>query len=172
MSVRGAIRAWNEFFFAPRSPTPVCLFRVLFGLLALAKLILLRPDWLTWFGTRGIVTLETMQRLEPGTRINLFVFFRNDGAVEAFFWFAVTAALFVTMGFLTRASSVALFLCLTSIDERALYAVHAGDSLMRVTGFWLMLAPAGAAFSVDRLLRLWRGNEGLEIARVRLGRSE
>ena len=29
MSVRSLIRAWNEFFFEPRSPTPICLFRVL-----------------------------------------------------------------------------------------------------------------------------------------------
>jgi len=164
MTVRGTIRAWNEFFFAPRSPSPICLYRVLFGLLALAKLILLRPDWLTWFGPRGITTVDTMHRLEPGTRINLFVFLPSDAAVEAFFWVAVIAAVFVTVGFLTRASSVALFLGLASIDERALYAVHAGDALLRVTGFWMMFAPAGAAFSVDRLLRIWRGREGLEVA--------
>ena len=163
MSVRGAVRAWNEFFFAPQSPSPVCLYRVLFGLLALAKLILFRPDWLTWFGTRGIFTLETVRRIEPGTRINLFVFLHNDAAISAFFWLGVIAAVFLTIGFLTRASSVVLFLCLTSLDERALYAIHAGDALMRVTGFWLMFAPAGAAFSVDRLARIWRGKEGISI---------
>jgi hypothetical protein len=164
MSVGGAIRAWNEFFFAPQSPSPICLYRVLFGLLALAKLILLRPDWLTWLGPRGITTLDTMHRLEPGTRINLFVFLPTDAAVETFFWVAAIAAVFVIIGFLTRASSVLLFLCLVSIDERALYAVHAGDALLRTTGFWLMFAPAGAAFSVDRLLRIWKGKEGLAVA--------
>jgi len=83
--------------------------------------------------------------------------------VEAFFWFSVMAAVFLTVGFLTRASTIAVFLCLTSLNERALYAMHSGDTLMRVTGFWLMFAPAGAAFSIDRLLRIWRGKEALEI---------
>jgi len=164
MSVRNAIRAWNEFFFAPQSPTPICLYRILFGLLTIANLILLRPDWLTWFGTHGLLTLDGVRHFEPGTRINLFVFFGSDFAVNAFFWFALIAAVCLTIGFLTRASSIALFICLTSMDQRAIFAMHAGDSLLRVTGFWLMFAPAGAAFSVDRLLRIWRGKEGLEIA--------
>jgi hypothetical protein len=164
MTVRGAVRAWNDFFFAPQSPAPVCLFRVLFGLLTTADLLLLRPDWLTWFGTRGMLTLDGVRHFEPGTRINLFVFFSNDTAVQAFFWFALTAAVFLTVGFLTRASSIAVFICLASMNQRALFAMHAGDSLLRVTGFWLMFAPAGAALSVDRLLRIWRGKEGLEIA--------
>lgn len=163
MSLRSLARAWNEFFFAPRPPAPLCLFRVLFGLLALADFILLRPDWLTWFGTRGITTLETMRRFEPGTRINLFALMPNDSWVEGFFWFAIVSAVFLALGFLTRASSVAVFLCLASIDQRAMLAMHSGDSLLRVTGFWLMFAPAGAAFSVDRLVRIWRGKEGLQI---------
>jgi len=163
MSLRSLIRSWNEFFFAPRSPTPVCLLRVLYGMLALANFILLRPDWLAWFGTRGIFTLDTMRSFERGTRINLFALLPNDFSIQVLFWAAVIAAVFVTVGFATRASSVALFLCLTSIDERALYAMHSGDTLLRITGFWVMFAPAGAAFSVDRLIRLWKGKEGLEI---------
>jgi hypothetical protein len=39
-------RAWNEFFFAEQSPTPIALFRILYGLLVIATLLLLRPDWL------------------------------------------------------------------------------------------------------------------------------
>ena len=163
MSLRSLVRAWNEFFFAPRSPLPVCVFRVLFGLLALADFVLLRPDWLAWFGTRGLLTMETMHRLEPGTRIDLFTLLPNDFWVHAFFWFAVTAAICVAAGFMTRISTVALFLCLVSIDERALYAMNAGDSLLRVTGFWLIFAPAGAALSVDRLIGQWRGKAGLQI---------
>ena len=164
MSWKALARAWNEFFFAPRSPTPVCLFRVLFGLLALGDFALLRPDWLAWFGTRGITTLDTMHRLEPGRRIDLFTLLSSDLQVNVFFWFAVIAAICLTAGFLTRASSIAVFLCLVSINERALYAMNSGDSLLRVTGFWLMFAPAGAAFSVDRLIRLRRGKEPTRIS--------
>lgn len=159
MSLKTLARAWNQFFFAPRSPTPVCLFRVLFGVLALADFLLLRPDWLAWFGPRGMTTLETMHRLEPGTRIDLFTLLHSDFQVKALFWLAVISAVCLSAGFLTRASSIGVFLCLVSINERALYAMNSGDSLLRVTGFWLMFAPAGAAFSIDRLIRLRRGKE-------------
>ena len=164
MSVRSLIRAWNEFFFEPQSPTPICLFRVLYGLLALANFILLRPDWLTWFGTRGIYTLDTMRKFEPGTRINLFVFLPND--------LCDPGILLVRRNFgrlchgrVCRREPAA-WLCFSAsrhIDQRALFAMHSGDTLLRVTGFWVMFAPAGAAFSVDRLMRLWKGKEGLEI---------
>ncbi|HEY3738436.1 MAG TPA: HTTM domain-containing protein, partial [Bryobacteraceae bacterium] len=37
------------------------------------------------------------------------------------------------------------------------YITHAGDTFLRVSGFFLMFAPAGAAYSMDRLIGLWRG---------------
>ena len=62
MSLRSLSRAWDEFFFAPRSPTPLCLFRVLFGLLALADFILLRPPfksytWALWLAPPVLLVL-------------------------------------------------------------------------------------------------------------------
>jgi hypothetical protein len=164
MSARGLARAWNEFFFQPAPPTPVALFRIAYGLLVIAELALLRPDWLTWFGTRGMTTLKTMQQMEPGTRIDLFALMpASDAWVEALFWVFLCFAAMLAAGLLTRLSSIAVFLCLCSIHERALYILNAGDTLLRVTGFFLMFAPAGAALSADRLLRIWRGKEGAEI---------
>jgi HTTM domain len=164
VSVRSLVRTWNEFFFTPQSPAPIALFRIVYGLLVIAQLILLRPDWFTWYGTRGMVTLRTMQQMEPGVRINLFaVMPQNDAWVEGLFWVFLCAAVLLTVGCLTRAASIVVFLCLASIHERSLYILNAGDTILRVNGFFLMFAPAGAAFSVDRLLRIRRGKEGAEI---------
>jgi hypothetical protein len=160
MSLRSIVRAWNDFFFTPQSPVPVALFRIVYGLLVSANLILMRPDWLAWFGPRGWVSMETMHRTEPGTRINIFSLIpADDSWVHAVFWLGLAAAILLTVGWLTRASSVALFIILTSLDQRNLYILHSGDTLLRVLGFFLMFAPAGAALSVDRLVRIWRGKE-------------
>ena len=43
MTVRALIRGWNDFFFKPQSPTPVALFRILYGLLTIINLLMLRP---------------------------------------------------------------------------------------------------------------------------------
>lgn len=161
MSWRSLAGAWNCFFFQPIAPTPIALYRILYGLLVTANLILLCPDWLTWYGTRSFLSMETIRRVAVGTRLNLFTFLpQNDWWIWAFFGVFLLFAVFLTIGFETRISSVVVYLCLTSLHQRNFFILHSGDGLMRVTGFFLMFAPAGAALSVDRLLRIWRGEEG------------
>jgi hypothetical protein len=64
---------------------------------------------------------------------------------------------------MTRLSTIALYLCFMSLQMRNIYILNGGDNLLRVCGFFLMFAPAGAALSVDRLLRIWRGKEGIAV---------
>jgi hypothetical protein len=156
--------AWNSFFFTPQSPTPIALFRIIYGALVIATLALLHGDWLTWYGPGAWVSLRTMHLMEPGTRINILsILPQTHGWIEAFFWILLASAILLTIGLFTRVNSVIVFLCLTSMDQRNLYITHGGDTFLRVAGFFLMFAPAGAAFSVDRLLRMRRGKEGAEI---------
>jgi hypothetical protein len=152
------------FFFAEQSPTPIALFRIIYGVLVVATLLLLRPDWLAWYGAHAWVSLPTMHELEPGTRLNLFAIIpQNDAWIEALFWIFLASAICLTIGFLTRLNSIVVFLFLASIQQRNLFITHGGDTFLRIAGFFLMFAPAGAAFSVDRLIRIWRGKEGDEV---------
>jgi hypothetical protein len=164
-TLRSLAQAWNRFFFAKQSPVPIALFRIVYGLLIIATLVLLRPDWLAWYGPHSWISLQTMQTVEPGTRINLFtVIPQAESWINAFFWVFLGSAILLTVGLFTRINSVIVFLCLTSIHQRNLYITHGGDTFLRLAGFFLMFAPAGAALSFDRLLRIWRkktksGNE-------------
>ncbi len=160
MTLRAALKAWNHFFFAPQSPVPISLFRILYGLCVIATLALLHSDWLNWYGVHSWITLPTMTAIEPGMRLNLFsVIPQNDAWIAAFFWFCLAFAVLLTLGLFTRLSSVITFLCLASIQQRNLLICHSGDTFLRVTGFFLIFAPAGAAFSLDRLLRLRAGKQ-------------
>lgn len=164
MKLRPVLDAWNEFFFAPQSPIPIALFRIVYGVLVIATLTLLRPDWLAWYGPHAWVSLSTMHTLEPGTRLNLLaVIPQTDAWIDAFFWMFLGSAILLTIGFLTRLNSLLVFLCLTSMQQRNLYILHGGDTFLRVAGFFLIFAPAGAALCVDRLIRVWRGKEGANI---------
>ncbi len=161
MSLRTVLSAWNEFFFRPQSPVPICLFRMLYGIVVVLNLLLLRPDWLNWYGVHGWVTLATMSRVEPGVRIDLFkILPQSDAWINGFFWVFLAFAVLLACGLMTRVSSVLVFLCIASIHERNLYINHGGDTFLRVAGFFLMFAPAGAALSLDRLI--WK----------RIGRAE
>jgi hypothetical protein len=162
--VSGLFQLWNRFFFTPESPIPIGLFRAVYGLLVIATLILLRPDWLPWYGPHAWVSLSTMHKLETGTRLNLLaVIPQTDAWIGAFFWIFLGSAILLTIGLLTRLNSVLVFLCLASIQQRNLYITHGGDTFLRVAGFFLMFAPAGAALSLDRLIRVWRGKESTTI---------
>jgi len=163
LATRSAVRSWNQFFFAPQPTTPIALYRIIYGLLIITDLVLLYGDWLAWYGTNGFVRMDTLAKLAP--RRNLGIFFlipQDDAWIQAFFWVFLLFAVFLTFGFLSRFSSVVVFLCLCSILRRNPYIIHAGDALLRATGFFLIFAPTGAALSIDRLLRIWRGKEGLE----------
>lgn len=164
MRLKSVLDAWNTFFFTPQSPFPIALFRILYGLMVMATLVLLRPDWFNWFGPRGWVSLSTMSQVEPGERINLFaVIPQVDSWINALFWFFLASAASLTIGFVTRLNSVIVFVCLASIQQRNLYILQGGDTFLRVAGFFLIFAPAGAALSLDRIVRVWRGKEGRQI---------
>jgi len=164
MSLRALRQAWNEFFFAPQSPLPIALFRLLYGMVVAVNFLLLRPDWLNWYGTHAWVTLPTMTTVEPGMRLNLFTVIPQDDAwIDALFWLFLASAVLLAIGLWTRVSSVIVFLALASIQQRNLFMTNGGDTFLRVAGFFLMFAPAGAALSVDRLRRIRAGKEGREI---------
>jgi hypothetical protein len=167
--MRALFKAWNNFFFSEQSPLPLAGFRIVYGCVVTATLVLLKSDWLAWYGVHGWVTIGTMRELEPGTRLNLFALIpQDDRWIAALFWFALAAALLLTAGLFTRFSSILLYVCLVSLDQRNLYILHGGDTFLRVSAFFLMFAPAGAALSLDRLIRIRRGKEGPDIPTQRL----
>jgi Vitamin K-dependent gamma-carboxylase len=160
MTLRKLREAWDHFFFSPQSPVPIGLFRIFWGICVFVKILLLHSDWLNWYGVHGWVTLQTMQVVEPGIRLNLFtVMPQDDRWIAAFFWVFLGCVLLLTMGLWTRLLTVVVFLCLTSIDQRNLLMLHGGDTFLRCAGFFLMFAPAGAAFSLDRLIAIRRGKQ-------------
>jgi hypothetical protein len=153
-------RAWEHFFFSPQSPLPLGVFRIVYGLCVCATLALLHSEWLDWFGVHAWVSRATMAFQEPGVRLNLFqILPQNDHWISFFFWVALSFAVLLTLGLWTRVSSIAVFLCLASIDQRNLLITNGGDTFLRVMGFFLIFSPAGAALSLDRLRRLRRGQE-------------
>jgi hypothetical protein len=164
VKAKSFVEVWNAFFLAEQSPIPLGLFRVAYGVVVIATLFLLRGDWLAWYGPDAWVRLSTMRAIEPGTRLNLFtVIPQSDIWVRVLFWVFLISAACLTIGLLTRVNSAIVFICLTSIQQRNLLILHGGDTFLRVAGFFLVFAPAGAALSLDRLIRIWRGKEGVAV---------
>ena len=162
MTFRRLFQAWNEFFFKPQSPIPVCLFRILYGILAFLNLIMLHGEWLKWYGVHSFVSLETMHRFGVGRHMSLFeIMPHTDLAVNILYWAFLVCTVFLMFGFMTRFSTFAVYLFLGSIQMRNEFILNSGDTLMLVTGFFLLFSPCGAALSVDHWLRVRRGRQAL-----------
>jgi hypothetical protein len=62
---------------------------------------------------------------------------------------------FFTIGFCTRITAVLTWLAALSYIQRSTITLFGGDTMMNILLIYLMIAPSGAALSVDRLLRRW-----------------
>ena len=152
MSVGKLLFLWNEFWFAEQSPLPVAWFRILFGFTVLQFAVLIAPELLHWFGSHAVVSQETMYAYNPAACLDVFQLFASDKVVTAVYLILCLAAFMMTIGLFTRTATIVVYVCLNSL------ILNGGDVLMELVAFYLIFTPAGDALSVDRLLRLWRGD--------------
>lgn len=156
--VQGPWQAWNRWWFEPVSTSPIALFRICYGALVLLFVALLVPDIQVFFGRGGPFTTEDATRFWGNVPdYSVLLWYPEPGAVAAFFVIFTLAACCLTIGLWTRISAVIVFVGLVSIGHRNPLILHGGDTLLRIMAFYLILAPAGAALSVDRLIGLARG---------------
>lgn len=150
--IRAVADAWNKFFFTPQRADVIALYRIVFATIVLLNLFLSYSDWCVWFGEDGLLTLNSL----PGraAQLNLFaVWPHNNAAILTLFWVFVVFAVCLLVGFMSRTSSVVVFLALLSLHKRNPMILSGGDTLLRLDAFFLMFAPSGAALSIDRMIR-------------------
>ena len=164
-------RDWNRFWFAPVSAVPLGLFRLVFGFWTLVYGLMFFPERYLWFSEKGVLParqaleynstsgVATGQGMGAGYQLNLLTLPNADHFLTLLFVVYILAALCLTLGFWTRTSSILVFLGLSLLHNRDAPIHNSGDTVMIVLSFYLLLAPAGAACSLDRLWRVLRGKE-------------
>lgn len=140
---------WTKFWFQPVSTAPLALFRLAFGLVVVAWAITLLPDAETFFGPDGVLPEQPAGSGKWG-----FLGYLNEpGAATATVSVLGAAAGALAVGWRTRIAAALVFACITTLSHRNPFVGNSGDALLRTFAFFLMLAPAGAALSLDRLRR-------------------
>jgi hypothetical protein len=146
--IERALESWERFWFAQRETSTLALIRITFGVLMLAWAISLSTNLLTFFGPTGIITAQ------PRTEAwGILRWFPSESAVLALYAILLLAAICTIFGLATRLATLALFVCVISFERRNPFVFNSGDAVIRNLSFFLMLAPAGAALSLDRLRR-------------------
>jgi hypothetical protein len=151
----GAVAAWDRFWFAPQSVSTLAVIRIAFGLLLLAWAGALGHDLLAFFSDNGLLPAPPAA-LGPGAW-GLLRTFTGDGTLVLVYTGLVVSAIMLTVGLKTRVAAVVAFVTLLALTRRNPWVLDSGDLLMQGIAFYLVLAPSGAALSLDRWLDARRG---------------
>jgi len=140
--------AWNRFWFEPRSTASLGVLRIAFGVVVLLWTISLAPDLNTFFTSSGIVPHQ------PSIRWWFDPLQTYPGRLALYCLYGVLLAgcACLLVGFRTRIASIVVFLGVLTLERRNTFVFNSGDLLVRNLAFYIALAPAGAALSLDR----WR----------------
>lgn len=154
------MKRFHDWWFGFGSPVEMGVFRIIMGFLIFTNQLMVGWDFDAWFTERGFVP-EAINRMylhsDELYRFNLLSGV-TDTRITAAFYILVTLAAFTTcIGFWTRASSIVLALGIITLHHRNAMILHGGDLVIKMGAIYMALAPSGAACSVDRLLRLWKG---------------
>lgn len=153
---RDVARGWNCFWFTPADAATLGLTRILAGAMLFYTHLVWSLDLEAFFGPDSWVSPEAAR-----------VALANDGTSFDWSWFwwiesptplwivhglALVAFATFTLGLWTRTSSVLVFLAALSYANRQPGALFGLDQINVMLATYLMLAPCGDAYSLDR----WR----------------
>ena len=145
-----ALAAWQRFWFAPQDTSTLAIFRIAFGLVALGWTATLAPNLSAFYGPHGIVPHQLPDG--PGAW-GVLDLWHGSAAVAVLFAVTLAAATALTLGLFSRFAALLLWIGIVSFEHRNSLISNSGDGLVRNLAFFCMLAPSGAALSLDRLLK-------------------
>ncbi|MBX9721710.1 MAG: HTTM domain-containing protein [Candidatus Obscuribacterales bacterium] len=157
MTLKELFKTIENALFEPASPLPLCLFRIVYGLVLLEYCFLLAPELITCFSDiNGILRIQTLSNVFSLPVINLLtVLPPGDNWIIAFFIVFVIACICVTIGLFSKVSMILVYLGLVSFQHRNIYVMHSGDHLLALAAFYMLFAPIDSALSLDRIRRIW-----------------
>ena len=141
---------WDRFMWAPTSPLNMGLLRIMWGILALTSTLMLLPERYMWFGHNAVWTIENAHQELGFNHLDLMSrWVTTDTAIDQWFGVFVVFALLATFGVLSRFTTFVVWVMYTSMCHRNNMILHSGDTLLRITGFFLIFAPIGDCVSFD-----------------------
>lgn len=140
---------WERFWFRPQPTSTLALVRIAVGGLALAWALSLGPDLINLYAPDGGVVRTTTAAKAAGGWDPLGML-GSTGVVVAYVALLLAAAALI-LGYHSRLAALIVFLALLAFARRNPFVLNDGDALLRLLALYLVLAPAGASLSVDRL---------------------
>lgn len=149
--------AWNRWWFAPADPRVYALLRIGYGLLGLWLYVPMWDEVPALLGDGGVYPLAQRDADYGPERVSVYATpwwsIGGDAAVQAVYAGMLLAFAGCVFGVASRVSLAVAWLGVVSMLNRNAVWTDGSDVLLRVFGFYLLLAPVGRAWSVDARLR-------------------
>lgn len=144
--VEPLVRRWRTFWFLPENTAVLGLVRIAFGVLLVAWTLSLLPDLTRLVGEGSVMPGSPTTGFEWG----LFDLSGGPGFRLGVWVGLLVASIALTIGWHSRIAAFLVLLGLMSFERGNPYAFNSGDALLRLEAIYLVLAPCGAALSLDR----------------------
>ncbi|GDX97199.1 hypothetical protein LBMAG47_28640 [Planctomycetia bacterium] len=158
------VRAWDRFWFTPADPLPLAVIRICTGLLLTWSALVWLLDAEAFFGSRGWLAPENVARLNDQPWQWSWYFSAeaagsaaSAAAIRGLAGLAVVAAVMLTLGLATRLAAIVSLAGLVSAANRAPLNTFGLDDTLGLLLIGLVVGPAGACLSIDRILANRRG---------------
>lgn len=160
--LRWLAQGWQAFFHAPCDARVCALVRMAFAVVVLLDLSILYPDLELWFTDAGVLPTDISHKLARASTWSLFWHLPSTSAVvQVCFWIMVLHAVLLLLGVLPNVQALALFVWLTSIENRNWLIIDGEEAVFRLLAFYLIWIPTGRCWSVDAWVRRrWRSRLG------------
>jgi hypothetical protein len=149
--LRDAFAAWDRFWFTPAAPHALAAIRVLAGAMLLYTHLVWSVQLENFLGPHAFVDNATALKLQDGWYTWSYLWYVDSPAL---LWVLHVAALIVfamlTLGLFTRVVSVLAFIITLAYCHRLHGALFGLDQINALLATYLMLAPCGAVYSLDR----------------------
>lgn len=127
------------------------VFRILLGTLLVLDILLRARDLRAHYSDSGVFPRPAAIRLYDPLSLHLAV--GDVPELAALFALQALVAVVFLVGYRTRLATLVTWVLWLSLHARFPLALNGGDTLIRLSLFWLLFVPLGARFSVDALHR-------------------
>lgn len=156
---RDSVESWDRFWFTPRLPHTLAVIRIATAAMLLYTHLVLASDLLSFLGPDAWIDNATARSLHDGT-------FGPDDAGWSYLWsidsatglwlhqiFAIVVTACLMLGFATRITAPLAWLVQLMLMHRLTGALFGLDQITTMLAMYLMLAPCGAVYSIDAVIR-------------------
>ncbi len=155
-------QAWNRFWFTPTDPATLSFIRLLAGGLLLYTHFIWSFDLTGFIGPEGYTPLSYMESVadREWSVWSVFQWIGPTWLLWSVHIFALVVFAMLFFGLFSRVAAVLAYLLAVSYAQRVTPGAFFGlDKTNCMLAMYLMLAPCGARYSLDRLWRLRRGDK-------------